>query len=154
VFLREYVPSRIFATGAGFLFGNTFRRADVSHAVARHDAQLESATHLRVGDTAGEFHVRFDAEPTTPEPGSIERFLADRHWAFGRDRTGEPMRFQIDHPSWRTHAVDAATGDIDLGALRGGRWLDVGDAAALHSVFVAEGSAAEISLPETLDARG
>jgi hypothetical protein len=64
------------------------------------------------------------------------------------------MRFQIDHPSWRTHAVDAATVDIDLGALLGGRWLDVGDAAALHSVFVAEGSAAEISLPETLDARG
>lgn len=85
-----------------------------------------------------------------PPTDSIDHFLKGRFWRFGRGWRGVSFRYRMEHPVWRTYPVEAVISSLDPSAILGGHWPALDWAAALHSVVLAEGSAARIYPREPL----
>ena len=150
VFLREFVPPRLVVFGARFLYHQPYCRAAISHRVTPGASDLQVQSTIIYRGVRGEIDLRAQAEPITPPAGSLEHFLIEHYWGFDRTRRGQSFRYRVDHPPWRTHAVEAATSTVSPGHLLGGAWAEIDWESAFHSIVFAAGSRAVVYWPEPL----
>lgn len=78
---------------------------------------------------------------------SVEEFIAEHYWGYGRQRNGELVEYHVSHPPWhhwRT-AEFSLTGDFHR--LYGSPWGEVLNQPAA-SVFLADGSAVQVYPPK------
>jgi hypothetical protein len=145
VFVREDVPSRVFAWGGRALFNEPYARSQVTCIKEEigQTARLDYLLHA-----AGRIHhlsleVRGGAQ--MPDAGPA-KFIEQRPFAYGRARSGETLCYALSHPLWRTRPVERFRLDWDFAALYGERFA-VLNAEEPHAVVFAEGSPVTTSLP-------
>jgi uncharacterized protein len=150
VFLREYVSHPLVIAGARLFYGEPYRRARIRHDAVRDASTMRVETSFARGDRSGRIQLVADADACVPDPGSIEHWLKERYWGFGRGRDGGTVRYRVTHPVWPIHRVRDASLGVDPGLLMGGGWGEIDWARQWHSTVVAAGSPAAIYPAETL----
>ncbi|MGI9471039.1 MAG: YqjF family protein [Rubripirellula sp.] len=144
VFVREIVPRRLIAWVARTLYQEPYVAMPMSHR--RHvtqDGRLELSYQWgnhQVDATAG-------SEVRELVDGSEPQFIAEHYRGYTqlRSRRGSTTtrEYRVSHPSWRWRSVENLNLHVDMGALYGDEWSDLGQESPT-SVFVAEGSDVEV----------
>ena len=139
VFVREFVSSHLIAWIARTLYNEPYKAVPMkSHTIIRgtqikieHDLTISRRTH----------HIGVEAEgsPNIPAMNSREHFLKEQEWGFGRSRSGDVLRYRVEHPRWSVYPNPRATLDVDFAALYGARW-SVLQHLNPFSLVLAEGS--------------
>jgi len=119
VFVQELVPRAAVTWLARWAYGEPYRtlpmRSTASGGVAsrrytyewRRDGRWEGLTATATGDAR------------VPAPGSLEAFITQHHWGYGRRRDGATLEYEVTHDPWRVWAARDAALTADAAALYG-----------------------------------
>jgi uncharacterized protein YqjF (DUF2071 family) len=109
VFIRELVPRAAVAVVARRLYGEPYWAVPMAHR-----AELSLSRGGRVEYSWQHRHTAFvmtgtsvgPAEPCVP--GSEAAFVTDHTWGYSRQRDGQTLEYEVQHPPWPIwHAIDA-----------------------------------------------
>jgi uncharacterized protein len=141
VFIQEIVPRRAIALIARVLYNENYVALPMSHddEIGRveeprvaYSWQHERRTH-RV-------EARVRGAPYLPDESGLEAFITEHYWGYVRQRNGDTLEYQVEHPRWRVWRAHDARLDGDPSSTYGPRFASV-LAGTPSSAFVAEGSA-------------
>ncbi len=148
VFIRELVPSPVVALVARLWYNEPYRAVPITSDVARTS---EAVVVRRAWRTAHREHrVELSASRAShvpPETG-VEHHFKEHAWGFGRTRRGRLLRYQVEHPVWAVHDVQALVADVGFAATYGREWGFL-EAASPVSVVLAAGSPIAVHRPDT-----
>lgn len=148
VFIKEYVPKKIIATLARRFYNEPYMAAPMTSTTTPRDSLLQYHQTIEVGGKAHTIDVTALEPPfLSPDDDPIHRFK-EHQWGFGVDHRGRTLRYEVEHPVWRTYRVQSHRLDVDFGLLYGSNWSFLNDAKP-HSVLFAEGSAIKV-FPHTV----
>jgi len=129
-FVKEFVPHRLLAVIASFLYKQNFEFARMQHRVEVEDDELgveaSSPVQDRPAPTELEyswFHsgrwnrlgLRTGGPGKTPEAGSFEHFVTERHWGYAAAAKGRLIEFEVRRPAW---SVISGDGWLDCDVMR------------------------------------
>lgn len=142
-FVREWVPSHLVAGVARWLYNEPYQAAPMTSSHRVDGDRLIVEHRLSVGGDQT-LRVEADAAPTLPAEDSLEHFFKEHSWGYGTSRRGRLVRYEVQHPRWRTHRVRSLDLAWDWGAVYGAAWADLAGAEPA-SVVLAEGSPVAVS---------
>lgn len=146
-FVREFVSSRLLTWAGRLMYDEPFVTAPTTVEVKR-------ASTLEVGygiNFGGRRHTLAAIGDTTARPASAaESHFLDLNWAFGRNRRGQTMAFEVERPAWRTHAVRSHHVDVDWATLYGPAWA-VLNGRQPDMVSLVEGSDVAVFAPTVVE---
>ena len=144
VFIKEIVPRRIIATLARWLYNEPYITCPMRHRVGPVAGGREAVYRWKFAHRWQTLGVTVDgAEPAEITAGSEEEFITEHYWGYNRQRSGETLEYQVEHPRWRVWRARARHFDCDVAALYGDRFAPFLSAAP-SSAFLAEGSAVNV----------
>ena len=139
VFVREYVPKRLIAWIARWLYNEPYVYAPMTSAVTPAGEGVTVEHQLHVGGRAQRLHITAAGPPVVPSEESEAHFFKEHTWGFGRTRRGQPITYEVWHPVWATYPVERVDLDWDWGLVYGPEWADLNQREP-RSVFLAQGS--------------
>lgn len=143
VFIREFVPQRLVAFLAWWLYNEPYLAAPIT---ARRDDRPDSLSmdyRLRFAGREHRIEVTGSKPPVRPADDSVEHFFKEHKWGFGVTRDRVPLRYEVDHPVWDVYPVTAYRLDLDFAAVYGPEWGFLGGATP-YSTVLAAGSAVSV----------
>jgi uncharacterized protein len=153
VFLRELVPVPALVVGARLLYRERYERQPVSARVRPPDPAGgrpgRAIYRWRRHDQLHRLAVDFAAPLELPAEGTLERFLAERHWSYAAPADGHTREVRFDHPPWRVWQARAARLAPSTAASFGERF-ERALASEPASAFVAEGSRMRLHRPHAV----
>ncbi len=154
-FVRELVPRAAIAVVARLGYNEPYRAVPMRSVAPRGptDAPGRVAYEWRTAGRWQRAAATAVGAPTAPSAGSETAFVAEHYWGYTRQRDGGTVEYQVEHPPWRTWAVERPEFDADVRGLYGAAW-ESALAAAPASAFVAEGSAVAVYPPRRVVASG
>lgn len=139
VFLREIVPRSAIARAARAFYNENYVALPMSHRIERAGAGLRAEYSWKFRRRWNRMHVVVQGEPTLPEAGSQEQFIAEHYWGYAAQPDGGCVEYRVDHPAWRMWAVQDAAFEGSVEDLYGAEFAaELGKKPA--SAFLAEGS--------------
>jgi uncharacterized protein YqjF (DUF2071 family) len=147
VFVRELVPRAAVTWLAQRAYGEPYRTLPMRSAVSgrrytyewRHAGRWEGLTATVTG------------EPRVPPPDSLEAFITQHHWGYGRRRDGATLEYEVAHVPWRVWTAEHAALTADVAALYGAEFAPALSAPPV-SALVAAGSPITVFRPRPLTA--
>ena len=148
VFLKELLPVPALVAGARLLYRENYERQPVSARVRPPEQERAGRVvyRWRRHDQLHRLAVDFAPPLALPEEGTLEHFLADRHWGYVSLADGSTREYRVDHTPWRIWPAQAARLSQATAASFGARferWF----ARDPSSAFVAEGSLMQLYRP-------
>ena len=122
VFVREFVPQRLIAWIAYWIYNEPYLAAPVTSTRRESDERIEMSYRLRFAGREHRIDVAGAKPAFRPEVGSDEHFFKEHHWGFGVTRGGKALRYQVDHPVWDVYPVLSYSLDLDFAAVYGAEW--------------------------------
>ena len=144
VFLREFVPQRLIAWIANWVYNEPYLAAPITATRRESPDQVEMDYRLRYAGREHRIQVTGGKPAFRPEEDSDEHFFKEHHGGYGVTRSGKSLRYQVDHPVWDVYPVRSYSIDLDFAAVYGAKWgflqqavpistiLAVGSAIAVH----------------------
>ncbi|HJU67870.1 MAG TPA: DUF2071 domain-containing protein [Gemmatimonadaceae bacterium] len=149
VFIRELVPSRVIAAAARAWYNEPYRRVPLTSHVQNVDGSVLTDRRWRAN---GQIHqIRSSALPGAdiPEPSTIEHHFKEQAWGFGRRRSGQLLRYRVDHPPWAVRQLAEVSTEVGFGRTYGAEWEFLDRAQPISTIF-AEGSGVAVYPPERI----
>ena len=142
VFVRELVPRAVVTWLARWKYNEPYRTLPMRSAARdrcytyewRRDGRWEGLTATAVGPA--------DA----PAAGSLEAFITQHHWGYGRRRDGRTLEYEVGHVPWRVWATRDAGLTADVAALYGPEFVPALSRPPV-SALVADGSPVTVFRP-------
>jgi uncharacterized protein len=140
VFIQEIVPRRAIAWVARRLYNENYVAFPMQHHdELGHVAEPRVAYGWRVKGEVQRLEVRVQGEPYLPDEAGLESFITEHYWGYVRQRGGNTLEYQVEHPRWNVWRAREARIEGDLTST-------YGDQAAVlrgqpSSAFLADGSA-------------
>ena len=140
VFIREIVPRWAIARAARAFYNENYVALPMSNRIDRaRTTELSAEYSWKFQRRWNRMHLAMKGEPTLPEPGSQEQFIAEHYWGYAAQPDGGCVEYRVDHPAWRVWAAQEATFEGDVKDLYGTEFAaELGKKPA--SAFLAEGS--------------
>ncbi|MGZ3654190.1 MAG: YqjF family protein [Bdellovibrionota bacterium] len=138
-FLREFVPSRLVSGIARLLYNEPYSAAQIRDEVRRENGLVHARYELSSGPHALDFRVTALDQPHLPKDDSVEHFFKEHELGVGRDREGNTLTYEVEHPFWRVFPVQDFSVRLDAAGLYGPSFAFLRDAKPA-SVVLAEGS--------------
>ncbi|MBY0231158.1 MAG: DUF2071 domain-containing protein, partial [Gemmataceae bacterium] len=137
VFIREFVPKRLIAWMAWWLYNEPYHAAPVT--AHRHDAAgtFSMEYRLRYADRFHTIRATGTKPAVRPGPESDEHFFKEHQWGFGTTRDGVALRYQVQHPEWDVWPVSSHSLDFDFSAVYGPEWGFLGSQPPMSAVLAA-----------------
>lgn len=154
-FVRELVPKPAIATVARLAFREPYSSVRMSHHVRdegkafQRQVSVAYRWHDREGDCT--IALRAYGDPAIPATGSIEEFIAEHYWGYGRDRKGRGLEYGVRHDPWRLWTTNEAAFSGNAARTYGPE-LARTVAGPPDSAFLAEGSPISVSWASVLQA--
>lgn len=139
VFLREFVPRRLIAWIARWIYNEPYLAAPVQSFRQEDDQKLSLCYSLKYGGRQHRIAVTASRSPSTPGEDTIEHFFKEHHWGFGQSRDGKTLRYEVRHPIWPILPIQNYSLDFDFGAVYGPEWRFLSDQQPI-STLLAVGS--------------
>ncbi len=134
-FFREYVPQRLVAWIARLVYNEPYRVAPFS-GVIRDEAGVVTAEYrLSVGGREHVMSVTGSKPAIVPSENSIEHFFKEQRWGYGRSRSGQLLRYDVEHPVWQVYPVTEYRVDLDWESVYGPEWVFLQKASPYSTVF-------------------
>jgi len=146
VFVRELVPRAAVTWLARWAYNEPYRTLPMRSTVAGRRYTYE---WRRAGRWEG-LTATAAGEARVPAPGSLEAFITQHHWGYGRRRDGATLEYEVEHGPWRVWAAGGAALTADAAALYGAEFA-AALAAPPVSTLVADGSAVTVFRPRLVD---
>lgn len=143
VFIREFVPQRLVAFLAWWLYNEPYLAAPIT---ARRDDRPDSLSmdyRLKFAGREHRIEVTGSKPAVRPADDSVEHFFKEHKWGFGMTRGRVPLRYEVDHPVWEVYPVTAYRLDLDFAAVYGPEWGFLSGATP-YSTVLAAGSAVSV----------
>lgn len=138
-FVSEFVPSALVAGIARVLYNEPYRKATMHDRVTKSDTGISVDYRVSYQSHALRFQVEAKNEPHLPAEGSLEHFFKEHELGVGRDRNGETVTYDVQHPFWRVFPVTSSQIELDAGGLYGESFAFLSTQKP-SSVVLAEGS--------------
>ncbi len=138
-FVKEFVPSALVAAIARALYNEPYSKARMSERVFKDDKKIEVEYSLEFKGSELNFLVRGKNEPHQPPENSLEHFFKEHELGVGKDRAGNTLTYDVEHPVWRVFPVTDFFLSLDAAALYGNDFAFLSQAKPA-SVVLAEGS--------------
>jgi uncharacterized protein YqjF (DUF2071 family) len=137
VFVREFVPGRLVAWMARWLYNEPY----IAAPLTARKTELPDAIHMEYRlRYAGRWHrieVTGGKPAIQPAADSVEHFFKEHRWGFGVTRGGKPLRYEVVHPVWDVYPVRSYRLDFDFAAVYGPQWGFLGQAVPYSTVLAA-----------------
>ena len=109
VFAQEIVPRRAVAAVANWLYNESYVVRPVRHEIRMTGRKFSAGDQLEyrwqsVATTGRPWHrigARAKAPSALPAPGSVEEFIVEHYWGYGRYRDGSTVEYFVAHDPWR-----------------------------------------------------
>ena len=146
MFVREYVPHRLIAWIARVCYNEPYVAAPMTGKVDEGPAGVTATYTVEHGGRTHRLSATGAARPVMPGADSLEHWIKEHSWGYGRDRAGRLSRYEVRHPHWEVYPVDRHQVDVDWGLLYGPEWAVLAGADPI-SVVLARGSAISVHPP-------
>lgn len=144
VFVRELVPRHAIAAVARWVYNEPYLAMPMAHRCALDEAEGGAASYFwwYRGD---QFVLTADAAGPArlPAPGSEAAFITEHYWGYTRQRNGDTLEYQVEHPSWPIWEATSASLSGPVSLLYGSAFGEVLSRPP-RSVFLAAGSAVSV----------
>lgn len=139
-FIRQIVPHHPVAWTARWLFQEPAisRSTDEIYRSQGADAVL-TEYGWRSGGQRYFIRAVSPVRPVSPEPGSPEEFLLERHWGYTRTQDGGCREYRFRHPPWRISKASEAEASAGVGDFYGPPFTEILKGRP-DSAFAADGS--------------
>lgn len=140
VFVRELVPRWAIATVARWVYNEPYESVPMSHDITLAEDTGGSVAYrwrFRRCDYCVEALAEGAARPLLP--GSEAEFITEHYWGYTRQRDGQTLEYQVEHPPWRVWNASKAAFHGAAAPLYGEGFAQV-LAAEPRSAFIATGS--------------
>jgi uncharacterized protein YqjF (DUF2071 family) len=137
VFIREFVPQRLVAWIARWLYNEPYLAAPITASKQVSDAELKMHYRLRFAGRDHDIHVTGSKPAVRPAEDSLEHFFKEHKWGFGVTRGGRPLRYEVAHPVWDTYPVREYRLGFDFAAVYGAEWGFLAQATPCSTVLAA-----------------
>src|SRR5262245_50427943 len=137
VFIREFVPQRLVAWMARWLYNEPYLAAPL---VATRQEEADSVRmdyRLTFAGRQHQIHVEGARPSFRPGDDSLEHFFTEHHWGYGTTRRGQGIRYQVDHDVCEVYPVRSFHLDFDFAAVYGPEWGFLAGATPYSTVFAA-----------------
>jgi len=139
VFVREIVPRPAIAWVANTLYRERYVARHMTHRWEESPNLLEVEYSWREDKVWQAFGVQADPDPLELKSGSEAEFITEHYWGYSRRNAHSSTEYQVEHPRWRVHPIQAWHCSVDFGAAYGQAFARLSETEPL-SVFLAEGS--------------
>ena len=143
VFVREFVPQRLIAWIARWLYNEPYLAAPITATKQVSDAEVKMHYCLRFAGREHHVQVTGSKPAVRPADDSLEHFFKEHKWGFGVTRSGRALRYEVEHPVWDCYPVREYTLDFDFAAVYGPEWGFLGREKP-HSAVLAAGSGVKV----------
>jgi uncharacterized protein YqjF (DUF2071 family) len=139
VFVREFVPQRLVAWLARRLYNEPYLAAPIRATRQEDDASIRMEYHLNFAGREHRIAVEGTKPAFRPPKSSDEHFFKEHRWGFGLTRSGQALRYEVEHPAWDVYPVRSWQIDLDFKAVYGPEWEFLAQ-TTLTSTVLAAGS--------------
>lgn len=122
VFIREFVPQRLVAGIARWLYNEPYLAAPIQVTRDEQPDHLRMDYRLHYAGKEHRIEVTGARPPFRPNEDSLEHFFKEHHWGFGVTRAGKTLRYEVGHPVWDVYPVRSHRLDFDFAAVYGPEW--------------------------------
>jgi uncharacterized protein YqjF (DUF2071 family) len=143
VFIREFVPARLVAWIARFLYNEPYRAAPLAAVAKEEPDSIRMEYQLPWGGRAHRIAVTGNKPAFLPTETSTEHFFKEHHWGFGKTRGGQALRYEVAHPVWEVFPIRSVDIDLDWASVYGPEWGFLAGSTPLSTVL-AVGSAIQV----------
>src|SRR5438132_3520058 len=137
MFLREFVGLRLVSWIARTVFNENYRVAAFGSAVHETADALAMTWNLRLGRRVHHLWMAGEKPAVLPSRRSLEHYFTDLRWAFGADRQGVTIQYEVKHPAWAIYPVRSWSVDLDWAEVYGPEWRFLNGAAPCCTVLAA-----------------
>lgn len=139
VFIREIVPRRAIALVARASYGERYVALPMSHSIGSEGADLAVEYGWKLRGQWNRLEAITDGKPFIPAEGSVEQFISEHYWGYGRTRNHACIEYQVTHEPWRVWKARVAGFAGNMEELYGEELSAVLKGPS-DSAFVAQGS--------------
>ena len=139
VFIREIVPRRAIALVARVSYGERYVALPMSHNIRSDGADLAVEYGWRLRGEWNRLKAITAGEAFIAAEGSVEQFISEHYWGYGRTRNHGTIEYQVSHEPWRVWKTNQASFAGSMEELYGEE-LNAILTSPPDSAFVAEGS--------------
>lgn len=143
VFVREFVPLRLVAWLARWLYNEPYRAAPMKRVIDDQPNRLSVEYRLAWGGRTHSIGATAAKPAIVPGEDSDEHFFKEHRWGFGTRRRRRTTRYEVRHAVWQVYPVTSYHVDLDWAAVCGPSW-SVLQAEKPHSTVLALGSAVSV----------
>jgi hypothetical protein len=142
-FLREYVPQRLVAGVARLIYNEPYVAARMTSRIERTATTIATHHTLTLDGREQSIRVTGRLETIQPATDSVEHFFKEHEWGFGTTRSGQLVRYRVEHPVWAVHPVMRVALQWDWERVYGSAWGFLQDREPC-STILAVGSAVRV----------
>jgi uncharacterized protein YqjF (DUF2071 family) len=140
VFIRELVPRTAIAAVARWLYNEPYLAVPMAHRSSLRE-QSGGSVSYSWSHRGSQFALSGEASGPAqrPEPGSEAEFITEHYWGYTRQRNGDTLEYQVEHPTWGIWPAAGAGVSGPVASLYGAAFGEVLSAPP-RSAYVAVGS--------------
>src|SRR5262245_58495055 len=97
VFIREFVPQRLVAWVARWMYNEPYLAAPITAQKQESADRLDMTYRLRYAGREHAIRASGTRPAFRPAEGSVEHFFKEHHWGFGVTRSGQTLRYEVEH---------------------------------------------------------
>jgi uncharacterized protein YqjF (DUF2071 family) len=117
VFIREFVPQRMIAWIARWLYNEPYLAAPITARKQETADAIQMDYRLVFGGREHRIEVTGGKPAFLPGEDSVEHFFKEHHWGYGTTRSGQGIRYAVDHPVWEVYPVRSYALDFDFASV-------------------------------------
>jgi uncharacterized protein YqjF (DUF2071 family) len=151
VFIREFAPKNMVTFSANLLYNENYRTVPIETKENKKDGRILKTYLMSIDSENYLLDVEAEDKADLPGPQSIEQFLKERPWGFGKSKSGETIKYRVEHPKWNIHPIIKFNKTFDLGKAFGSEWEFLNRQDPANVMFV-EGSEIKIYPYKKLEA--
>ncbi len=144
VFIREIVARRAVSLMARLVYNENFRRLPMrSQIVPRQRDGAAGPTVAYAWRLAGAWNrLRMECagQARRPASGSLEEFVVEREWGYGRRPRGGTLKYQVEHSPWNVWQPTRTELQCNAEKMYGRQWVPI-LASEPDSAILVDGSA-------------
>ena len=135
VFIREYVPKKLIAWIARFLYNEPYVSAvmDSEWKAGLSDFELEHT--LKCNNSINKIKVTVEKDEFEAAEDTLAHFFKEHSWGFGKSHQGKLLEYEVWHPIWKTHAVKNVELDWNWASVYGEKWEFLSHRKPFHTAF-------------------
>jgi uncharacterized protein len=149
VFISELVDKYFVPFVANSVYNENYKRIRMRRLMHLDgDSIIRLNYSMRMNGRGFHLNMKARQEPFIPGENTVEHFIKEHQWGFGKSRKGNLLSYEVEHPVWQIYPVTEAVHNFDFGLIYGRNWEILNDEKPFNIMF-AKGSEVKVFSPQS-----